>query len=193
MRSCRTWSHGNPVDIIGDAPGERYAKALEILLEDKGTDAVLVLNCPIAVASGTEAAMAVVSAAVGKPKACVLTSWLGEDAPREARQLFGEHRIPTYFTPERAVRAFMDMVHYRRNQEALMQTPPSIAEDFEPDTAAARKIIENALEDRREWLTEAWIEGNPFRLWHPGHAGPDGHRSGRTAAATAGAFDGPVS
>jgi acetyltransferase len=148
------WSRGNPVDIIGDAPGERYAKALEILLKDKDTDAVLVLNCPIAVASGTEAAKAVIGA-VGKSRACVLTSWLGEEAPREARQLFGENRIPTYFTPERAVRAFMDMVNYRRNQEALMQTPPSVSEDFEPDTGAARRIIDCALEQHREWLTEA--------------------------------------
>ncbi|MGZ9106855.1 MAG: acetate--CoA ligase family protein, partial [Rhodoplanes sp.] len=149
-----TWSHGNPVDIIGDASGERYARSLDVLLKDKGTDAVLVLNCPIAIASGMDAAQAVVGA-VGKSRTCILTSWLGEEAAREARQLFGENQIPTYFTPERAVRAFLDMVNYRRNQEALMETPPSISEDFEPDTAAARKIIERALEHQDKWLTEA--------------------------------------
>lgn len=148
------WSHANPVDIIGDAPGTRYARALEILLKDKNTDAVLVMNCPLAVASSTDAARAVVSA-VGKSRACVLTSWLGEEAPRAARQLFAEYRIPTYFTPERAVRAFMDMVHYRRNQDALMQTPPSISEEFEPDTTAARAIINEVLDQHREWLTES--------------------------------------
>jgi acetyltransferase len=149
-----TWSHGNPVDIIGDAPGKRYARSLEVLLKDKGTDAVLVLNSPIAIASGIDAAKAVVDA-VGKSRACVLTSWLGEKTPREARQLFSENRIPTYFTPERAVRAFIDMVNYRRNQEALIQTPPSIPDDFEPDVAAARKIITRALENQDDWLTEA--------------------------------------
>ncbi len=148
-----TWSHGNPVDIIGDAPGERYRKALEILLQDRGADAVLVLNCPAAVASGTDAARAVIDT-VASGKRCVLTSWLGEDAAREPRRMFSEHRISTYFTPERAVRAFMDMVNYQRNQEALTQTPDSIPEEFSPDVGAARAAIAAALKEGREWLTE---------------------------------------
>ena len=61
-----TWSHGNPVDIIGDAPGSRYRDILEIVLRDPGVDAVLVLNCPTAIASGTEAAQAVIDTACGK-------------------------------------------------------------------------------------------------------------------------------
>ncbi len=148
-----TWSHGNPVDIIGDASGERYKKALEILLKDRGADAVLVLNCPVAVASGTDAARAVIDAVAGG-RHCVLTSWLGEEAAREPRQLFSEHGIPSYFTPERAVRAFIDMVNYRRNQDALTQTPDSIPEAFSPDGEAARAVIAGVLEDGREWLTE---------------------------------------
>jgi acetyltransferase len=148
-----TWSRGNPVDIIGDAPPERYGKALEILLRDKGTNAVLVLNCPTAIASGEDAARAVIDTIAGK-KRCVLTSWLGEDAAAAARRMFAEHRIPTYFTPERAIRAFVDMVNYERNQEALTETPPSVPEDFAPETAAAQAVIESALDDGREWLTE---------------------------------------
>ncbi len=148
-----TWSHGNPVDIIGDAPGERYAKALEILLRDKGADAVLVLNCPTAVASGIDAARAVVQT-VGKSKACVLTSWLGEQSPRQARALFAESRIPTYYTPERAIRAFVDLVNYRRNQDSLMETPASVPDDFETDPASARQVIHAALDADREWLSE---------------------------------------
>lgn len=148
-----TWSRGNPVDIIGDASGERYRKALEILLKDRGADAVLVLNCPVAVASGTDAARAVIDTVAGS-KRCVLTSWLGEDAAREPRRMFSEHGIPSHFTPERAVRAFIDMVNYQRNQEALTQTPDSIPEDFSPDVEAARAIVAKALGDGREWLTE---------------------------------------
>ncbi len=148
-----TWSRANPVDIIGDAPGERYAKALEILLEDEGTDAVLVLKCPTAVASGTEAAQAVIDTIAGR-KCCALTSWLGDRTARESRQLFAEHRIPTYDTPEQAVRAFMHMVDYQRNQEALTQTPPSVPEAFEPDVEAAAGLVEAALADHREWLSE---------------------------------------
>ena len=149
----RTWSHGNPVDIIGDAPGERYAKALEILLKEPNADAILVLKCPTAVASSEDAARAVIDT-VGGSRRCVLTCWLGEDAPQQARNLFSKHRIPTYYTPERAVRAFIDMLKYRRNQEALTQTPASVPEDFEPDMAAARRIIDHALTEGREWLGE---------------------------------------
>ncbi len=148
-----TWSRRNPVDIFGDAPPERYGKALEILLKDKGTNAVLVLNCPTATASGEDAARAVIDTVAGK-KRCVLTSWLGETAAAGARRMFAEHRIPTYFTPERAIRAFVDMVNYERSQEALTETPPSVPEDFAPDAAAARAVIENALDDGREWLGE---------------------------------------
>ncbi|HSO42661.1 MAG TPA: acetate--CoA ligase family protein, partial [Rhodospirillales bacterium] len=148
-----TWSRSNPVDIIGDAPGERYAAALEVLLEDRNADAILVLNCPTAIASGSEAARAVI-ATVGGKRHSVLTSWLGEDAAAEARRLFAENHIPTYFTPERAVRAFIDIVNYRRNQAALTETPPSIPEDFVPDVGAARKVIADVLADGREWLSE---------------------------------------
>ena len=148
------WSHSNPVDIIGDATGERYTAALEALLADPGKDAVLVLNCPTAVADSLEAARAVVSVLEKHRRAPVLTSWLGEGAASEARQLFAEKRIPTYETPGQATRAFMHAVAYRRNQELLMETPPSVSEGYDPDTAEARRLMDVALADGREWLTE---------------------------------------
>ncbi len=148
-----TWSRANPVDIIGDAGEERYAKALDALLKDKGVDAVLVLHCPVAVTSAVDAADAVIET-IGRNRACVLTSWLGEDAATDARRRFAENRIPTYYTPERAVQAFIDMVNYRRNQEALMETPPSVPADFTPDGDRVRAIIDKALAEGRAWLTE---------------------------------------
>lgn len=149
----RLWSHGNPVDILGDATGERYARALDVLMQDPEADAVLVLKCPTAVGSGEDAASAVIEIA-RKHQRCLLTCWLGEDAAAESRRLFEANRIPTYFTPERSVRAFADLLSYQRNQEMLMQTPPSVPEHFEPDAEAARQLIERALEEGREWLTE---------------------------------------
>ena len=148
-----TWSHGNPVDIIGDAPGERYAAALDALIQDRGVDAVLVINCPTAIADSLDAARAVVAA---KPQARqpILTSWIGQHAQDEARQLFNANRIPTYETAEKAVRAYMHMVTYRRNQEALMEVPDNMPEDFTPDTARARKVIDAAMAADRQWLTE---------------------------------------
>jgi acetyltransferase len=148
-----TWSHGNPVDIVGDADGARYAKALAPLLEDQDIDAVLVLNCPTAIASSTEAAAAVIATLKGSRKT-VLTSWIGGAAVQESRNLFAENRIPTYSTPGQAARAFLELVNYRRNQELLMETPPSIPGGFAPDRSKVRAVIDTALGAKREWLTE---------------------------------------
>lgn len=149
-----TWSHGNPIDIIGDAPGKRYGDALDVVLTDPGVDAVLVLNCPTAVASSSDAAWATIQAAencMGRP---ILTSFVGDKGAQASRRLFAEHHMPTYETPHQAVQAFMQMVEYRRNQDALMETPPSVPEDFTPDVGRARKVIEKALAEERPWLSE---------------------------------------
>ncbi|MFA7425303.1 MAG: bifunctional acetate--CoA ligase family protein/GNAT family N-acetyltransferase [Desulfosarcinaceae bacterium] len=155
----KTWSHGNPVDIIGDAPPDRYTAALQALLDDKGVDALLVLNCPTAVASSTEAARAVVDTLKeAGPKVSgrgIFTSWLGIESAREARALFAEHKIPSYDTPTDAVRGFMQMVRYRRSQQTLMETPPNIPEAFAPKTDQARSLLEKALSAGRSWLSEA--------------------------------------
>jgi acetyltransferase len=148
-----TWSRGNPVDIIGDAPPERYAESLRLLLADPGTDAVLVLNTPTAVADATEAAR-VVAEQPTKKDPPVLTCWLGTSSSSPARQTFFERGIPSYNTPEEAVRAFMHMVRYDMNQRLLMQVPPSIPQDFVPDTAAVRAMLGAALKTGRQWLTE---------------------------------------
>ncbi len=148
-----TWSRGNPVDIIGDAPPERYAASLNILLEDRGKDAVLVLNTPTAVGDSIAAAQVVVESAGRRPSP-VLTCWLGSDSASPARQLFASRSTPSYNTPGEAVRAFMHMVRYDQNQRLLLQVPPSVPQEFAPDMSAVRALIDRALEARREWLTE---------------------------------------
>ena len=148
-----TWSHANPIDMIGDADAETYAKALRILLEDPGTDAILVLNAPQAIAPPVAAARAIVDL-VRQADIPVLTSWLGGETAGRARRIFAEADVPTYDTPEQAVRAFMHMVRYRRNQEILSQVPPSAPTDFTTMPGAARAVIEAVLEDERELLTE---------------------------------------
>jgi acetyltransferase len=157
-----TWSHGNPVDIIGDAQGSRYADALEALVNDQGSDAVLVINCPTAVASSTEAARAVIETlreriSIYRRKA-VLTCWLGDGSALEARHLLTENRLPTYETPTQAVRGFMQMVRYRRSQEMLMETPPTIPEAFTQDAEGARRVIAGVLAENRGWLTELEVK-----------------------------------
>jgi acetyltransferase len=148
-----TWSGGNPVDIIGDAPGERYAKALETLLDEPENDAILVMNCPVAVADPMDAAQAVVRT-LGDRARPVFTAWLGEGAAQEARRLFAEHGIPSYNTPEEAVQGFLHLVRYKQGQDELMETPPSIPDQVTPDTEAARKVLNRVLSDGRQWASE---------------------------------------
>jgi acetyltransferase len=152
-----TWSHGNPVDIIGDAPGARYAAALDALLSDNEIDAILVLNCPTAMASSEEAARAVIDRTTATPAAVrqgrnLFTAWLGEHSAGAARQLFNKARIPSYDTPEEAVAGFLHRVRYQRNQQLLMQTPPAKPGPYDPDSAAAHTVIAAALAAGRSWL-----------------------------------------
>ena len=134
-----TWSHGNPVDIIGDAPAQRYAGTLDALLDEPGADAVLFMHVPSAIAPAVEIARACASrCAPTLSGARVVSCWLGGDGLDEARNVFEAAGIPTYDTPERAVAAFLQLVNYRRNQESLMQIPGT-TRAAAPDIAAAAR------------------------------------------------------
>ncbi len=154
------WSHANPVDIAGDADDARYGVALAHLLDDPANDAVLVMNVPTALASPADAAKAVVTAArqhrdkrpfAPKP---VFAVWIGGSGP--ASETFDAAGIPSYATETDAVQGFMHLVRYRESQDLLMATPPSMPEDFSPDSAAVRPIIDTALRgmkgDQHVWL-----------------------------------------
>jgi len=153
----RTWSRSNPVDIIGDAHGDRYAAALEALLADGGVDAVLVLNCPTALASAADSAQAIIATLDKTPAARlsgrnVITAWLGESTAAAARRLFADAHIASYATPDSAVRGFLHRVNYRRNQELLMQTPEARLDRFTADSARAAAVMARAAAAGREWL-----------------------------------------
>ncbi len=150
----KTWSKANPVDIIGDAAGSRYVDTLNILLDAKEVDAVLVMHAPTAISSATEIAESVIRCVKDRSRANVATCWVGEEAVGPARRLFSEANIPTFETPGGAVRAFMHLVQYRRNQELLMETPPSAPTEFKPATATARLVVENAISNDTEVMSE---------------------------------------
>jgi acetyltransferase len=139
-----TWSRGNPVDIIGDADARRYASALRALGDDPGYDAILALLVPTALVESAEVAGALVAEAANMNRP-ILASWMGDGAMQEARRLFAEHGIPSYATPESAVRAFMQIVEYDENQRSLIQVPASIPEDFEPRRDVVNGILQSAL------------------------------------------------
>jgi acetyltransferase len=147
-----TWSHGNPVDIIGDAPVARYVDTLKVLLESGDHDAMLFIHVPTAIVAAADIARACVPWLKGKR---VLACWLGADAVAEARHVFENDGIPCYDTPEQAVGAFLQLAAHHRNQHMLMQMPPSVPHDFASDVAAARAAVNDALQAGREWLSEA--------------------------------------
>ncbi|MGO4665131.1 bifunctional acetate--CoA ligase family protein/GNAT family N-acetyltransferase [Bosea sp. 2RAB26] len=148
------WSRGNPVDVLGDATGDRYAAALEALLEERESDAVLVINCPSAVADGAETARAVSRVVARQKHVPVMTSWLGGTLAQAARAHLRDGGLPNFATPEEAVRAFSHLAAFRRNQELLLETPTAGVAIAPRQVEAARKLIRAALREKRTSLTE---------------------------------------
>ena len=147
-----TWSHANPIDIIGDAPVARYTDTLNALLADHDTGTVLFLHAPTAIVRSDDIARA--CAPIVRPVANrVMACWLGDAAVADARHIFEEAGVADYETPEEAIRAFAMLQTYRRNQ-ALLTEAPTASENGPPDIAAARATIQAALADGRELLDE---------------------------------------
>ena len=146
------WSRANPVDIIGDAPAERYVAALDALAHDAAS-AVLFIHAPTAIVPSADIARAVLPAVTAEPRR-VLGSWLGDRAVAQARQTFRDAGVPDYATPEDAVRAFSFLRTYRRHQAELLQTPPARDAQRAMDLAALRTLAETVLSEGRELLTE---------------------------------------
>jgi acetyltransferase len=146
------WSHGNPIDIVGDATGERYGRVIDVVMADPNVDAALVMNCPVALASGIDSARVLLDAYRRITTKPIIASWVGGDYQQESRQLFATNQLPSYDTPEDAIRAFMYLVNYQRGQRALMQTPHSLPVALSPDRGQARTIIAQALARGPGWL-----------------------------------------
>jgi acetyltransferase len=148
------WSRENPVDIVVDADGERYAAAIEALLADDANDALLVINVPTAFTSSADAAQALTHTLGMRPRHLrdkpVFAVWLGND--ERATSTLNTARVPTYPSEAEAVRGFQHLVRYRDAQAALMETPPSLPADFVVDVAAARHLVETALAAGQQWL-----------------------------------------
>lgn len=149
-----SWSHNNPIDILGDAEPERYAKALEIAARDPNSDGLLVVLTPQDMTDPTQTAEALrnYSDLGDKP---VLASWMGGADVKAGERILNRANIPTYAYPDTAVRLFNHMWRYSYNLRALYETPvlPS-DDDFAPDREFVAKIIENARATKRTILTE---------------------------------------
>lgn len=148
-----TWSHANPLDIIGDATAERYQHAITCCIQDDGVDGVLVILTPQAMTQPLAVAHTVIDVAAkfNKP---LIACWMGEVQVAESRQAFDQAKIPNFRTPEPAVEVFSFISAYYQNQQLLLQTPGPLAHHSEPDEEGARLLIESALADHRKILSE---------------------------------------
>jgi acetyltransferase len=150
------WSHGNPVDLIGDADAGRYRAAVSACLADSNVDGVLAVLTPQAMTAPADAARAVVACSKQSTKP-LLAAWMGEEQVMEGRAVFQQARIPVFRTPEPAVEMFAHVSSFYRNQRMLLQAPQPLEEQPQPDCEAARRLIATALGENRTVLrpTEA--------------------------------------
>ena len=147
------WSHGNPVDVIGDAQVDRYQHAVAACMEDPNVDGVLTILTPQAMTKPLEAANALIELS-NQYKKPLLTCWMGEAQVAESRKAFARAKKPNFRTPEPAVEVFSYLSTYYENQKLLMQMPGPLSHHLEPDVEGARMVIEGALLDKRKVLSE---------------------------------------
>ena len=149
------WSHANPIDILGDADPERYARATDIALQDPNSDGLLVILAPQGMTDPAKVAEGLKAHAKthGKP---ILASWMGGQAVEPGVKILAAAGIPTFGYPDSAVRAFKSMWNYAYNLRGLYETPFS-ADD--PTVLSGRKekalrLLEAAANSGRTLLTE---------------------------------------
>lgn len=154
------WPGSNPVDINGSVDNEAYVAAFSALAHDPGNDAILALNVPTALVPTEVRARALADARRALPPTVarkpVLAVWLG--ANDAATDLLSAARIPTYASEADAVRGFMYLVRHRQARTTLMETPPSLPDNLDVDTAMARNTVAAALADGRAWLDPMEVE-----------------------------------
>lgn len=151
------WSRGNPIDILGDAKADRYKAVLEACLNDEDVDGILIIYTPQAVADPVQIAKNITELIKSKDyhNKTILTSFMGSGSVEDANRIYNENNIPTYTTPEQAIKTYMYMYQYKRKLELLYETPEELPVDATPPKRPIMVILRNAATENRELLTEA--------------------------------------
>ncbi len=146
------WSHQNPIDILGDASVERYAKAVGLAAKDPATDGLLVILAPQGVTDPTAIAERLTAYAKlgAKP---LIASWMGGSDVAAGEAILNRAGIPTYSYPDSAARVFEAMWRYSANLKALYETPQPI--EPEASHVQATELIANIRAKGRTLLSEA--------------------------------------
>lgn len=150
------WSRGNPIDILGDAKQDRYETVIKTCLEDENIDGLLIIYTPQAVADASEIAKRIVK--IGENRGfnnkTILTSFMGYGEVEKANTILNKNHIPTYSTPEQAVKTFIYMYQYKRNLELLYETPEELPDNILKPMRPLMVIVRNAARENRELFTE---------------------------------------
>jgi acetyltransferase len=147
------WSKANPVDLLGDATVDRFAKAITICRGDPKVDGVLVIYVPMDSAPPTQVANAVADSAKNSSKP-VIATWMGGEGVEEGRRIFVENSIPAYDTPEEAVRTYVNMCRYKRHLDQLYETPDQLPAHKAPSKDHLKALLKMALKEGRTLLNE---------------------------------------
>jgi len=149
------WSHGNPVDILGDAEPDRYARALEIAAADPNSDGLLVILTPQAMTdpTGTAEKLKPYASIPGKP---ILASWMGGEDVAEGESILNQARIPTFRHPDNAARLFNYMWRYTYNLRGIYETPvlPPTSAEHDAERARIEQMIHALRQSGRTIMTE---------------------------------------
>jgi acetyltransferase len=150
------WSHGNPIDVIGDAGPERYRVALAACLDDDNVDGILLLHTTQAISSPLEIAQTIVDVVKGRAyqNKTILTSFMGRSGVDEANGVLTANNIPAYPSPEQAVKTYLTMYQYRRNIELLYETPEELPVYATSPKRPITVLLRNAAKEGRDVLTE---------------------------------------
>ena len=147
------WSRTNPIDILGDATSERYQKVVDICLKASEVKGLLIILTPQAMTRPTHVAQTLAGHLRGKPYP-VFTSWMGGRDVEKGKEIFNHEGIPTFDSPERAVRAFMNLYRYSKNVKMLQEIPPNLPKKIEFDHERARILLDQGIETENFLLTE---------------------------------------
>jgi acetyltransferase len=147
------WSHGNPIDVLGDAPSERFVAAVKASLADRSVNGIILLYTPQGNARPNIMATEVAALVKGSAKP-VITCLMGGQTVAEGREIFQAAGVPCYDTPEEAVRTYLSMYQYARNLELLYETPAELPIDVAPPKHNLQAMLRRVAHSGRLVLTE---------------------------------------
>ncbi|MGM0760471.1 MAG: GNAT family N-acetyltransferase [Thermodesulfobacteriota bacterium] len=147
------WSRGNPIDILGDATAKRYVQAVNCL-DSKEMDGLLIIMNPQAMTDPAQVAKELTTAFTSKPFP-ILTSWMGGRGVEKGIEIFNNARIPTYATPEDAIKSFMYLHNYAKNLQKLTEIPAKASRKLNFNRERAQELVQAGLSRKSGLLTEA--------------------------------------